>query len=560
MTNDNAHTTHQMGSEVDEVADHHWDSLVASSPILATALGLDLNQDEYDDLTPAGMEARYQLVMDTLDRLDQAMPADDTDRVTVAAMRSSLGPEAESHDKGYDLLTLNGIASGVHEIREVYDAMPTETPDQVSTVARRLQATGAALDGWLQTQRASIDAGIAPAIRQVNLLVEQITSWTGDGGFFDDYLKRTASDDLPDSVRSELAEGIDAAKANFRRTAETLATEIAPLATETDAVGIDRYRLASRQFVGTTVDLAETYEWGKQELARIEQLQRETAERIRPGASVKEAMAVLDADPAYQISGTEALRAWMQERADEAISTLDGTHFEVPEQARHIEGMIAPTHDGGVYYTPPSEDFSRPGRMWWSVPEGVDTFTTWRELTTVYHEGAPGHHLQTSSAIAARDELNSWRRNYWSSSYGEGWALYAEWLMADLGYMDDPGHFMGLLDGQSMRAARVVLDIGLHCQFEAPEEVGGGEWNWDKAWTFFNNHVSMDEGSARYEVNRYFGWPGQAPSYKLGERTWLELREAAKAKDPNFDLKEYHTKVLRMGALPLDVLRRAVLS
>lgn len=559
MTNDNAHTTHQMGSEVDEVADHHWGSLVASSPILATALGLDLNQDEYDDLTPAGMETRYQLVMDTLDRLDQAMPADDTDRVTVSAMRSSLGLEAESHDKGYDLLTLNGIASGVHEIREVYDAMPTETPDQVSTVARRLQATGAALDGWLQTQRASIDAGIAPAIRQVNLLVEQITSWTGDGGFFDDYLKRTASDDLPDSVRSELAEGIDAAKANFRRTAETLATEIAPLATETDAVGIDRYRLASRQFVGTTVDLAETYEWGKQELARIEQLQRETAERIRPGASVKEAMAVLDADPAYQISGTEALRAWMQERADEAISTLDGTHFEVPEQARHIEGMIAPTHDGGVYYTPPSEDFSRPGRMWWSVPEGVDTFTTWRELTTVYHEGAPGHHLQTSSAIAARDELNSWRRNYWSSGYGEGWALYAEWLMADLGYMDDPGHFMGLLDGQSMRAARVVLDISLHCQFEAPEEVGG-EWNWDKAWTFFNNHVSMDEGSARYEVNRYFGWPGQAPSYKLGERTWLELREAAKAKDPNFDLKEYHTKVLRMGALPLDVLRRAVLS
>ena len=263
MTNDNAHTTHQMGSEVDEVADHHWDSLVASSPILATALGLDLNQDEYDDLTPAGMETRYQLVMDTLDRLDQAMPADDTDRVTVSAMRSSLGLEAESHDKGYDLLTLNGIASGVHEIREVYDAMPTETPDQVSTVARRLQATGAALDGWLQTQRASIDAGVAPAIRQVNLLVEQITSWTGDGGFFDDYLKRTASDDLPDSVKSELAEGIDAAKANFRRTAETLAAEIAPLATETDAVGIDRYRLASRQFVGTTVDLAETYEWGK---------------------------------------------------------------------------------------------------------------------------------------------------------------------------------------------------------------------------------------------------------------------------------------------------------
>ncbi len=560
VTTNDAHTTHQMGSEVDEAADRYWDALVQSSPMLATALGLDLNQDEYDDLSPDGLDAQYRLTMDALDRLDQAMPADGTDQITVAAMRSNLGLEAESHDKGYDLLSLNGIASGAHAIREVYDAMPAETPAQVSTIAHRLHATGPALDGWLESQRAAVDAGTLPAIRQVDLLVEQITAWASDGGFFDDYLKRTASRDLPDAVKTALAEGIDAAKANFRHAAETLSSEIAPLATTTDAVGLDRYRLASRQFVGATVDLTETYEWGKQELARIEQLQRETAERIRPGAGIKEVMAILDADPAYQITGTEALKAWMQERADEAISSLDCAHFEVPAQARRIEVMIAPTHDGGVYYTPPSDDFSRPGRMWWSAPDGVNTFTTWRELTTVYHEGAPGHHLQTSSAIAARDELNSWRRNYWTSGYGEGWALYAEWLMTDLGYMDDPGHFMGLLDGQSMRAARVVLDIGLHCQFEAPDEVGGGEWNWDKAWTFFNNHVLMEEGSARFEVNRYFGWPGQAPSYKLGERTWLELREAAKATDPNFDLKEFHTKVLRMGALPLDVLRQAVLS
>ena len=92
-----------MGSEVDEVADHYWAALVQSSPTLATALGLDLNQDEYDDLSPAGLDAQYRLAMDTLDRLDQAMPADDTDRITAAAMRSSLGLEAESHDRGYDL-------------------------------------------------------------------------------------------------------------------------------------------------------------------------------------------------------------------------------------------------------------------------------------------------------------------------------------------------------------------------------------------------------------------------------------------------------------------------
>ena len=133
--------------------------------------------------------------------------------------------------------------------------------------------------------------------------------------------------------------------------------------------------------------------------------------------------------------------------------------------------------------------------------------------------------------------------------------------MADMGYMDDPGYFMGLLDGQSLRAARVVLDIGLHCQFEAPAEVGGGEWTWDKAWRFFNNHASMDEATARFELNRYFGWPGQAPAYKIGERTWLQTRADCRAKNPDgFSLKDFHTRALALGSLPLDLLHDTVVD
>ena len=113
--------------------------------------------------------------------------------------------------------------------------------------------------------------------------------------------------------------------------------------------------------------------------------------------------------------------------------------------------------------------------MWWSVPKGITTFGTWKELTTVYHEGVPGHHLQCAQAVLRSELLNKWRRlDLWISGHGEGWALYAERLMAELGYMEDPGHRMGWLDGQSLRAARVVIDIGVHCGFDAPEEVGGG--------------------------------------------------------------------------------------
>jgi uncharacterized protein (DUF885 family) len=137
--------------------------------------------------------------------------------------------------------------------------------------------------------------------------------------------------------------------------------------------------------------------------------------------------------------------------------------------------------------------------------------------------------------------------------------LYAERLMDDLGYLSDPGSRLGMLDGQSLRAARVVLDIGVHLGLPAPAEVGGGDWDYDKAWAFLSAHSASAEGFLRFELDRYLGWPGQAPSYKIGERIWLEMRDDLKAEaGPDFDLKEFHRRALDVGSVPLDVLRQAV--
>jgi uncharacterized protein (DUF885 family) len=240
-------------------------------------------------------------------------------------------------------------------------------------------------------------------------------------------------------------------------------------------------------------------------------------------------MAILDEDPARRIEGRENFRAWMQELADCAIAQLHGRHFDIPEPAQRIEAMIAPVNDGGIYYSTPSEDWSRPGRIWCSVPSGLDSFATWKEVTTVYHEGFPGHHLQFSQSLAEQENLNRWQRLMsWVEGHGEGWATYAEWLMGELGYLDDdPGAYLGMLDLQMMGAATVALDIGVHLELEIPESTGrreGEHWNAGIAWEFLQAHSSWDEKRLRFQLHRFLGWPGQAPSYKLGERVWLQAK------------------------------------
>jgi uncharacterized protein (DUF885 family) len=203
--------------------------------------------------------------------------------------------------------------------------------------------------------------------------------------------------------------------------------------------------------------------------------------------------------------------------------------------------------------------------MWWSVPDGMTQFSTWREVTTVYHEGVPGHHLQIGQTQVRAELLNRWQRLLcWCSGHGEGWALYAERLMDDLGYLSDPGDRLGMLDGQALRAARVIVDIGMHLELEIPRDNPfgfhpGERWTPELGWLFLRGHCRVQEDVLRFELDRYLGWPGQAPSYKVGERIWLQARADAQArKGADFDLKSFHRDALNLGALGLDPLRKAL--
>ncbi len=538
---------------VDAVAERYLATYAALDPCAATEMGIVGHGGEYEteitDYSPDGVAARAEAAARALRELEGATARDDVDVVTLAAMRERLGVQLELHDAGLDVGELNVIASPLQSMRDVFDLMPTDTEEDWRTISERLSRVPDRIAGYAASLRAAAASDHPPAVRQVARGVEQAGTIQQ---LLVDMVVDGATDN--DALHADLLARASAAADAYSGLAAVLREEISPHARGDDAFGRDAYRLFSRLYLGAAVDLDETYDWGLDLLQSIVAEQESIAHRLYPESSVAEALVRLDEEPRYMVLGTDALQAWMQELSDRVVDALADTHFEIDESLRNLECRIAPTQTGGIYYTGPSEDLTRPGRMWWSVPPGVDTFHTWQETTTVFHEGVPGHHLQIGRAVVLADQLNRWRRlGCWVSGHGEGWALYAERLMAELGWLDDAGNRMGMLDAQRFRAARVVIDIGVHCGMTAPD---GDVWDAEKAWMFLQSHSAMKEANLRFELDRYLGWPGQAPSYAIGQRIWQQLRDESVGRGT--PLKEFHRRALDLGGLPLDVLKSAL--
>jgi uncharacterized protein (DUF885 family) len=550
---------------VDDLAERYVAEWAPLNPTGATFVGIPGQDDKLDDLSPEGFAAQAELTRRTIAELDVIEPETESEQVAKDAMLERLGLDLARYDAGYAASDLSVISSGLHGLRMVFDLMPTTGEEAVANIAARLNAFPAAVGQYQRTLRESADAGQVSARAQLLAVAAQCVAWTDPArdNFFHALADRIGADG---TLGAELRRGAAAATAATAGFGEFLRTELAPRGRDKEAAGPDRYALASQYFLGAKVDQQETYAWGFEELYRLETEMRAVSAKIAgSGATVDDAVAVLTDDPARRIPGKEAFRDWMQALADKATEELDGTHFDIPAKMRPLEACIAPTSDGSIYYTGPSEDFSRPGRMWWAVPEGQTEFSTWQEVTTVYHEGVPGHHLQIGTTQLRSDLLNRWQRLLsWCSGHGEGWALYAERLMDDLGYLQDPGEKLGMLDGQTLRATRVIVDIGMHLELEIPPDNPfgfhpGERWTPELGWEFLRQHSRMNEEVLRFEWRRYLGWPGQAPSYKIGERIWLQARDDARQrKGAGFDLKAFHRDALNLGALGLDPLRKAL--
>jgi uncharacterized protein (DUF885 family) len=228
-----------------------------------------------------------------------------------------------------------------------------------------------------------------------------------------------------------------------------------------------------------------------------------------------------------------------------------------------VECVVAEASTGVVYYTPAPPDGSVPSRIVWTIPSGVPVAATWQEVSSVHHEGLPGHHLQFVMTASYAD-LHPWQRHLCHiHGYAEGWAHYAEQLADELGLIRDPAERLGLLLGQIWRSVRIVADIGLHTGWAIPPNrlVFEPTWSPELAQRMLVDLALVEPHLAGFEVDRYLGWPGQALAFKVGARLWNEAREARAVADGEaFSLRGFHRDALALGPMGLEPLRAQLLG
>jgi uncharacterized protein (DUF885 family) len=377
--------------------------------------------------------------------------------------------------------------------------------------------------------------------------------------------------------RMKRAKGLDAAEQSefTRQAAEAVKNRVYPAyvrmtaalesqrpAATNQAAGVGRlpdgaayYVAALKQMTTTDYTPEQVHALGLSEAARVS-TEMDTLLKSQgfSTGTVAERVQALHKDPRFLLPNTDEGRKQLLARYQQI---LDEVNARMPEYFRTVPiGKLlvqrvptsAENNVAGAYYQSAAMDGSRPGTFFANLRDVSET-ATWTMKTLAYHEGIPGHHFQISIALNLKD-LPLIRQQTLYSAYAEGWALYAERFAAEIGmFKDDPFGDLGRLEAELFRAARLVVDTGMHAK----------GWTREQAIRYMVTTTGMNESEVITEVERYMGQPGQACAYKVGQLKILELRERAKASlGSKFNLKDFHAVVLENGGVPLTLLEKLV--
>ena len=550
------------------------------SPELATSLGLDKGdlaglKRRLSERSPAAVARN---AADTERRLNELRSID----------RAALpGPDAVSYDtvlfttevrnEGDRSFNYGGGGSGEPYVlsqlsgsyREVPDFLDTkhriETVDDAEAYLARLDEFARLMDEELELARHDVGVGVAPPDFAIDKALVQMRAFLGTPAdkatLVQSLVRRAGAKNLPGdwAGRAEAAYLGKILPALDRQAAylgELRGSAVHFAGVGRLPKGADYYRVSLKESTTSTLSPDELHEQGR---ALVAELSAQIGalldtQGVAGGVSVGRRLAALRADPKFLYDNTDAAKekliadlnakvAAVREKLPAYFGALPKAGVEIRRIPKEIEAGSP-----GGYYEPGSLDGARPGAYYINLRDTAE-LARWKLPTLTYHELIPGHHLQITLANEMPD-LPLIRKTTWFSSYGEGWALYAEQLAVEMGmYDDDPLGRVGQLQAALFRAVRLVVDTGLHAR----------DWSRERAIAYFVDALGENESVAVTEIERYCVWPGQACSYMVGKLTWLRLRDEAKRKlGAKFDLRAFHDAGLLSGSVPLSVLERVI--
>ncbi|HYB64727.1 MAG TPA: DUF885 domain-containing protein [Steroidobacteraceae bacterium] len=435
---------------------------------------------------------------------------------------------------------------------------------------RRLEAMGEKLDQVTAAMQRQASAGVVlpPSLleRSLTVIHDTVSAQPADNALVTSFVTRmNRVESLDGAAKQQLAsQAAEAVRSRIYPAYARMSAALEALrpAAATQGAGVDRlpdgaayYALELRQNTTTDYTPGQVHELGLSEAARItrEMDQLLAAVGLTAG-SVGERMAALGKDPRFLLPDDDAGRRQALERyqqiLDEIAARMPEYFRTLPGKRLTVERVPASQEKGtsGAYYQQAAMNGSRPGIFFANLRD-MSEVPTWSMKTLAYHEGIPGHHLQISTALGLKD-LPLIRQQTLYAAYAEGWALYAEQLAAEIGmYKDDPWGNLGRLQLELLRAARLVVDTGIHAQ----------GWTREQAISYMVATTGKAQAEVASEVERYMAMPGQACAYKVGELKILELRAKAQtALGPRFNLKDFHSVILENGGVPLTLLEQLV--
>lgn len=527
-----------INKDIRGLADDFLVRICELDPLLASEEGFSEFDDRIGDLSPERQSRMLELAKTTQYLIENCELSDSHDQLCADVLNDYCQEIVEETETNDWIRSINLVTNPLDTIHSTCYNVDEKDPVAIEKRETKIAEVPQALKSFRETLMYGLENDCLPRRTQLAHLAHNCALYANDP-FFKGKPARNA----------------------YLTFGAFLTDEIIPHTNEKDAVGREFYLRAAKRHLGKEIDIDETYDWGWHEIHAILDEAEKIITEINPGASYLETAQFLTEKTDKIANSPEELQEFLQRLLDESFEQLDGVHFEIDPRIKRVEAcLLEEAGSSSMYYTTPSDDFSRPGRTYYPI-NGRKTFPLWEEVTTCYHEGLPGHHLHIGSIKCLGDELSTFQKTLaFNTGESEGWALYAERLMVELGFNNDPAYIFGMLNASLLRATRIVMDIGLHCELEIPKDAPemfprGQVWTPELSIDILERVIGLNHDYARDEVYRYLGWIGQAISYKIGERTIRDIRESQRKKlGSEFSLKEFHTRVLNYGHVGLGRL------